>query len=217
MRRVVIEVRRVGMRYFSAILCVLLLFAVSTVNASITGWTCGPDTDGAITMNYTTLTPDGGEYLLDMDGVQHGYPAHLAGSFTTDTELDPTVKILEDVSNDTDFAWADYHIAIGMTKSFSILSTGITAPTGWTWVITAPAADQPLPGDISPGTGWVGVVNYYKGTGDSVAIGDDGLFGFKVSFLGSTNFYTAQVPTPEPTTIILLGLGAVSVIRRKRA
>ena len=202
-------------KYISAILCVSLLFAVSTVNASITNWQCADDHDGAIVMSPATW--DSVAYQLTMSGTQYWGPAHVAGEFTTDTELDPTVKILEDVSNDTDFAWADYHIAIGMTKSFSILSTGITAPTGWTWVITAPAADQPLPGDISPGTGWVGVVNYYKGTGDSVAIGDDGLFGFKVSFLGSTNFYTAQVPTPEPTTIILLGLGAVSVIRRKRA
>jgi hypothetical protein len=206
-------------RYISAILCVFLfLFAASTVNASIVNWNCDDDNDGGIVMNYNSiaLTPVGSEYQLSMSGVQHFGPAHVAGVFTADSELDPTVRILEAVTNDTDFAWTDYHITIGMTKSFSFLSTGLAMPDGWTAVIGPVVSGQPLPGDISPGTGWVGTVNYYQGTGAPVDIGNDGLFGFKVSFLGSTNFYTAQVPTPEPTTILLLGLGAMSVVRRRR-
>jgi hypothetical protein len=194
-----------------------LLFAVSTVNASITNWNCGPDTDGAIVMSYTNLTSANGEYTLDMDGAQYSGPAHLIGNFNTDTELDPTVRIIEDVTNDTDFAWLDYHIAIGMNKNFSILSSGLLAPAGWTAEIIQPVAGQPLPGDISPGTGWVGMVNFYKGpSGYAVNIGDSGTFGFKTSFLGSVEFYTAQTPTPEPTTIALLGLGAISILRRRR-
>ena len=207
-------------RRVSAFLVLLILFAITPfVNASITDWNCAPDGDGAILMNYTTLAPDlvNGGYILDMDGVQSGFPAHLFGDFITDSELDPTVRITQDIENDTDFAWSDYHIAIGMTKTFSILTTGLTAPTGWTWSITDPLAGQPLPGDISPGTGWVGYVNYYQTAGSPVAIGDEGTFGFKVSFLGSVEFYTSQVPTPEPTTIALLGFGAVAAIRRKRA
>jgi hypothetical protein len=204
------------MRRCSAFLCsfILLFLATPCVNASITGWTCGPDGDGAITMNYTTLTPDNGEYLLDMDGQQYWYPAHLAGSFTTSDLLDPTVHIMEGVTNDTDFAWADYHITIGMNNNtFSILSTGVTAPSGWTWNITAPVAGN-MPNN--GGAGYVGVINYYQGTGSSVAIGNDFDFGFKISFQGNTVFSTEQIPTPEPATIALLGLGAVSVIRRKR-
>jgi hypothetical protein len=206
-------------RYISAILfSFLLLFAVSTVNASIVNWNCDDDGDGGIVMNYNSiaLTPVGSEYQLSMSGAQYFGPAHVAGAFTTDTELDPTVRILEDVSNDTTFAWTDYHITIGMTKAFSFVDAGLMMPAGWYAVTGSVLSGQPLPGDISPGTGWVGTINYYQGTGATVDIGSDGIFGLKVSFLGSTNFYTAQVPTPEPTTILLLGLGAMSVIRRRR-
>jgi hypothetical protein len=173
-------------------------------------------------MNYDSiaLTPVGSEWQLSMSGVQHGQymsPAHVAGAFTTDTEQDPIVRIIEAVTNDTDFAWTDYHITIGMTKAFSFVDSGLMMPDGWTAVTGTVLPGQPLPGDISPGMGWVGTINYYKGpTGLAVDIGNDGTFGLKVSFLGSTSFYTEQVPTPEPTTILLLGLGAMSVIRRRR-
>lgn len=203
-------------KYFSAILCVLLLFAVSTVNASITGWNCGPDGDGAITMSYTNLTTESGGYLLDMDGVQSAYPAHLAGDFTTSDLLDPTVRILEGIDNDTTFAWSDYHITIGMNNNtFAISSiSGLVMPAGWTAVVTAPVAGL-MPNNGGPG--YVGKIDYYIGTGSVVAISDSADFGFKISFNGNTVFSTEQIPSPEPTTIILLGLGAVAAIRRKRA
>ena len=206
-------------RYSGAILCILLLlFAVPTVNASIVGWNCAPDGDGAITMSYTNLTFDSGtgEYLLDMDGAQHGYPAHLAGDFTTDESGDPTVRILEGIDNDTSFAWSDYHITIGMNNiTFAISSTsGLVMPAGWFAVVTAPVAGN-MPNNGGPG--YVGIIDYYIGTGSAVAINDSADFGFKISFTGSTVFSTEQIPTPEPATVILLGLGAVSVIRRKRA
>jgi len=204
-------------RCSGAILCVLLLLlATTTVNASIINWNCADDGDGGIVMGPATLTPVGGEYDLTMSGVQHFLPAHMAGDFTTDSALDPTVRILQGVENDTTFAWTDYHIAIGMNNSsLSILSTGIVAPSGWTWSIVAPVAGQ-MPNGAGPG--YVGMINYYIGTGAPVAIGDEGTFGFKISFSGSTSFSfsTEQIPTPEPTTILLLGLGAISVIRRRR-
>jgi hypothetical protein len=206
-------------KYFSAILCVLLLFAVSNVNASITSWNCGADGDGAIVMDYgsTTLTlvdPVTHDYDLTMSGDQYWLPAHLQGDFQTGG-TDPTVRIIEDIGNDTSFAWTDYHITIGMTQSFSFVSSGLLAPAGWTAVVINPA-----PG-ILPNTngvsGYVGTINYYQSAGDAIAIGDTGTFGLKVSFLGSTNFTTEQIPTPEPATLVLLGLGAVAAIRRKRA
>jgi hypothetical protein len=203
-------------RYISAILCILLLsFAVSTVNASIVSWNCGADGDGAIVMDYgtTTLTPVGNEYQLSMSGDQYWLPAHLQGDFTTDTQLDPTVRIIEDIGNDTTFDWTDYHITIGMSHTFSFVSSGLLAPAGWTAVVT------PVTTGLMPNggpMGYVGTVNYYQSAGDAIVIGDTGTFGFKVSFLGSTTFSTEQIPTPEPTTILLLGLGAMSVIRRSR-
>jgi hypothetical protein len=208
------------MRRFSAFLCsfILLFLVTPCVNATITGWTCAPDGDGAITMSYTTLTTESGGYLLDMDGAQHSFPAHLAGNFTTDTLQDPTVRILEGVDNDTSVDWTDYHITIGMNNStFAISSTsGLVMPTGWYAVVTAPA-----PGSMpnGGGPGYVGSIDYYMGTGSVVTIGNSADFGFKISFLGSTVFSTEQIPTfvPEPTTMALLGLGGLALIKRRRA
>ncbi len=204
-------------KILSSILCVLLLIiAAQTVNASIVNWNCADDGDGGIVMGPGTWTPLDGEYKLNMGGTQYFYPAHVQGDFQTDTELDPTVWLIQQITNDTDFAWTDYHITIGMDKNFSISTTsGIVAPDGWDVSIIQPIGDQPLPGDISPGIGWVGTVNFVNNTGAPINIGEFGDFGFKFSFLGTVNFWTAQVPTPEPTTILLLGLGAMSVIRKR--
>ncbi len=203
-------------KYFIAILCVLLLlFAVSTVNASIVGWNCADDGDRAIVMGTPSWAETDGEYELAMHGIQNWYPGHVAGDFSTDTLEDPTVRIIEDVFNDTTFAWTDYHITIGMSQTFSFVNSGLLTPAGWTAVVSPVSAGE-IPND--GGDGYVGTIDYYKGpTGNAIAIGDDGTFGFKISFNGSISYCMQQIPTPEPTTIILLGLGAVSVIRRKRA
>ncbi len=200
-------------RYFSAILCGLLLFTVSTVNASITSWTCADDGDGAIVMGTATLTATSDGYDLTMSGTQYWYPANVVGDFKTDTEEDPTVRIIEDVENDTTFAWTGYQITIGMSHTFSFVSAGLLIPDGWTVDIGVVSAGTMPNGDA----GYVGTITYSKGTGDAIAVSDDGIFDFKVSFLGSTSFCTAQTPIPEPATIILLGLGAVAAIRRKKA
>jgi hypothetical protein len=199
-------------KFFGGMFILLLLATASLVSATITDYNCNGDGDGAIVINYAGLT--GNEpYTLDIDGKQYGYPAHVAGFFTTNNELDPNVFFTEGVENDTTFAWTDYHIVIGMTKTFSIsTSAGLVTPPGWIAAVTAPA-----PGTIpNDGPGWVRVIDYYQGTGSPVAIGGEGDFGFKVSFLGSVLFSTEQVPTPEPATVALLGLGALSLLRRKR-
>ena len=163
--------------------------------------------------SLTDLTYDSGEeeYTLTLVGVQHWHPAHVEGDFTTDTEQDPTVWIAETVENQTDFDWTDYHIAIGMTKDFSI-STSVISPDYWTSIISQPIAGQPLP---NGGTGWLGTIDYYMNGGSPIAIGESGDFGFKISFLGSVSFCTEQIPTPEPATITLLGLGGL-LLRKKR-
>jgi hypothetical protein len=196
---------------FLVALLVAFLVVPSLVNADIINYNCDDDGDGAIVMGTPTLTHGSGdEHTLTMSGIQNWYPAHVVGDFNTDTELDPKVLIDETVDNNTTFAWTDYHIDIWMTKDFSILS--VITPEDWTSVITQPVSGQPIPND---GTGWLGTIDYSVGSGSPIAIGDEGEFGFKISFLGKVAFYTEQVPTPEPTTMLLLGLGALVFTRRK--
>ncbi|MGA2915521.1 MAG: PEP-CTERM sorting domain-containing protein [Sedimentisphaerales bacterium] len=191
-------------------LLAILLVPLSVVNADIIGWSCADDGDHAIVMGTPTWTEGSDDYTLTMDCTQNWSPGHLLGDFTTDTELDPKVLIDETVENDTTFAWTDYHITIGMTKTFSFLS--VIAPEDWTYD-TTPVVAGTIPNGGGPG--WVGTVNYYVGTGSPIAIGDDGEFGLKVSFTGSVAFATQQVPTPEPATLALLSIGALVLRRRK--
>jgi hypothetical protein len=199
---------------------VAFLAVPALVNAEITSWNCAADGDHAIDIVGTpTWTDNGDAYTLSMNCTQNGLlgspalPGHIAGDFIADSDLDPTVLIAQTVGNHTDFSWTDYHITIGMNKTFSILTTGVITPANWTHNVSAVTAGTIPNGG---GSGYVGTIDYYIGTGNSINIGQSGDFGFKVSFLGSVNFATELITTvPEPATMALLGLGAL-VLRKKK-
>jgi hypothetical protein len=192
-----------------------VLFAIAAMllapiaGASITDWSCADDGDGLLAI---TAGWDG--TILNLTGTQYGAPGHVLGSFTTDTELDPTVWIVESLDNDTGQPWSDYHISVTMSQSFSI--TGVISPMDWTWAITSPA---PIPGNK-----WLGTVDYYAGT--YIPPGGSGSFGLVVSFAGSVDFFIEEFPTypapaavPAPGVLLLaaLGLGCLRWVRTRES
>ncbi len=193
-----------------------VLAATSVANADVTGITADDDGDGAIVMYDETVTwaPNGEQYDVSWTCGQYWGPGHVAGQITTDTELDPIVGVteyVENLSTEEPLIWTDYHITIGMDKDFDILSAMV--PNGWTAVITQPTSGQPLP---NGGTGWVGTIDYYAGTGYEIPNdGSIGTFGWVMSFIGTVNYCTEQYPTPEPVTAGLLALGGLVFLRRR--
>ncbi len=193
----------------------LLLTMAAMVNANIVDVICDDDGDGGISMdpNQSIITGLGTKDLtLTMECVQHEALAHVQGDFIADDPNDPSVFIVEDIVNDTDFAWTGYEFYIGMSKIFTIseLEDYIIAPAGWTWNVNQPTGPQEMP---NGGTGYVGSVIFSGG--DPIAINSEASFGLKVSFAGSIAFCTEQIPTPEPISLALMALGGLGLIRRR--
>lgn len=192
----------------------VLLSLASISSASITDWSCGPDTDGAIDC---TAGWNSGSYTLTITGTQYWGPGHMVGDFTTDTDEDPTVGMVNYIDNDTDFAWSDYHVTIYMSKTFTISGAYVGYPTDWT-PNTVTVQPPPLAGDFvdSHGTHWpyAGTVDYFAGT--DVQIGGMLVFGYAISFAGGISYEQEMYPTPEPATISLLVLGGLAMLRRRR-
>jgi hypothetical protein len=172
---------------------------VSPSNAAVTSASTWADGDGAIVCNYYGW--DGLNNVLDMDGIQYGVPAHMIGSISTDTPLDPTITLQNTLDNDTLFAWTAYHVNVSMNNFFSIVvgSPTVYTPGGWTGVIT----QQP----VLVGGSYVGQVDFTGGP--QVNVGDTLDFSYKIQFSGSTSYSFTQelVAVPEPTSLGLLALG----------
>ena len=138
--------------------------------------------------------------------------AILAAFLAIPTLVNAALWFDETLNNDTDFAWTGYHIDVGMADAFTISHTNVIAPTDWTFIVTDPIAGL-IPGG---GSGYVGTIDYYIGTGSPIAIGAEAEFGFEIpSFTGIGTYSTAQTPIPEPATMTLLCIGALALLRKK--
>jgi|WetSurMetagenome_2_1015567.scaffolds.fasta_scaffold266251_2 hypothetical protein len=190
----------------------VILSMAALANAAITGYSCDDDHDGVIVMQSTAMDPPlgGTDVTLTMYCTQPKFAeGNVVGDFSTDTELDPTVRLTEFITNDTNYDWTGYNFSIRMSKTFTISAP--VMPKDWTYVITqAPAS--------VPSGEYVGSVVFSKGTGSAVKVGDEANFGFKMQFLGAVSYCTAQTPVPEPVSIVMLALGgfALTQIRRSR-
>jgi hypothetical protein len=192
------------------LLVVLAACAIAPLaGADIIGWNCAPDGDGAIVLNSPPTWEEdlSGVYTLGMNETQYWWPAHMLGSFTTDTETDPVVWIRNEVLNDgtiPPLVWTDYHLNITMSHDFAITGAA-TLPD---WIV------QNITQPTLQGTEWVGSVDYLGGT--PVNLGDWGQFDVQLTFVGSVTFTIEMIPTPEPTSLLLLALGGLLLRGGKR-
>jgi len=191
----------------------LLLTCGSVAQANIIGQTLADDGDGKISC---TAIWDAGTSTQSIDGIQSDYPGHMVGSFDTDSELDPTVTMINFIDNDTTFTWTDYHVIVYMNKTFQLSAPSVYGPSGWTSNMTQPLL---TPSTIYDGDGnlwsYSGVMNFYAGT----PVPNDGStlsFGYKMSFLGSILYAQEMIPTPEPATLGLLAFGGLVLLRRRK-
>jgi hypothetical protein len=186
-----------------------LVVAASLAEAKIIDATCTAGDGGGIVMEGMTWEWSDAEMTARMwvREVQKLPVGYLYPTFTADSELDPSAHIIKEVDNDTTFAWTDYHINLTLNKTFQIVSA--VQPTGW----LTPVMTQPS--EVSPGV-WQGAVDYYYGgPGTEILIGGTATYDVKASFAGSANFTVEQRPTPEPSTLGLLAIGAVALLRRR--
>lgn len=187
--------------------CVLLV--VGSASADVIDAACYDDGDGAVTMGDWMWSWDGGDYTayMDVPEVQHWGPAHIFTQFVTNGPGDdPFAWVTKVVENDTDFDWTGYFINVSAVQPFTIEDAA--SPAGWlNPIITPPVETDGV---------WKGVVEYaFGGPGTEIAIGSTGTFGVEMSFQGTVTFCIDQIPVPEPTSLSLLALGALALLRRR--
>jgi len=193
----------------------LVLAMGAIAQAGITGATCTQDNDGALTMNpLTDVTYDPAGYLgepsLTVDEIQHWGPAHIYPAFEADG--DPAAWILKDVVNQTNFDWTDYHFNIYMQNPYQITTS--VQPLGWTATVTDPVLEENVTIDgVNKGALYHGAVDFFGGA--PIVMGSMAEFGARLFWAdGNGSFCIEQIPTPEPTALVLL-LGGLAFLRRR--
>jgi hypothetical protein len=112
-------------------------------------------------------------------------------------DVDPVIQVRKAIKNDSTFVWTDYHVVVSGSAGVGYVPGTATSDTF---------------GTIVEGPG--GALDFYAPA--TVPIGGVLRIAFDIVIPpGSFSFDISQMPTPEPSALALLGIGALAVLRRK--
>jgi hypothetical protein len=135
-----------------------------------------------------------------VNATQPGQWGYLA--LTGNTDTDPSLHIVKSILNDSTFEWTDYHVVV-------------TGSAGVSYIPGSAASDrfQVIVPTIEPGSA---TLDFYAPL--SVPIGDTVTIAFDVILpAGMFSLNIDQRPTPEPFTMLLMSMGGMVLLRRRRA
>jgi len=208
---------RIAHRIGLALLLVSAL-SVGTVSADVTDMYIGiaPDQTSIYLADGSWDLEDDWDYYINEDGSADAFvsehwismdPLALFGYIDTD-ETDPNIDITKNIDNDSGFTWTGFDISLSWMGGSTVN------------LITAASGDFPNPVTLDPGCTFGGaadtspcVVHFTGGAG--VPDGGSASFFFSFDILGDFNFTITQTPIPEPTTLCMLTLGGLALIRRR--
>jgi hypothetical protein len=217
--------REVLMKFRMFAVVVVLLACTSIGKAEITYWDCAPDTDGVLTLKSAVEWNDwgSGEYGMTMSAKHNSLDTlldygHMVGEFVSNG--DPNIKMTSSIENDTGWTWTDYHINLYTDSPFSIIagSALVNDPLDWNPNSLITPVNT-IPGDYVDVHGvhhlYEGRIDYYAGT--PVPNGGTLEVVYKINYAtGTVNFTQEMVPTPEPTSLIMLACGLLGLLGIRR-
>jgi hypothetical protein len=202
-------------RFVCLAVAATMLTSVSLSRAGVTGvinlgYGAGLD-------NFSSVFDSSPQLVIGADQTATG-PVGVWGTILTDTAVDPTLTINDQLNNASGVDWSGFVLDVYMGSSFSLAlpASPVANPLGWTGSITV------VPYDTGGGT-WMGQITYTGGTlvsADPLSANNLLDFTYKISFSGSTSYSFGEqgmaVTVPEPSSImfVLMCMGALVGFRR---